>query len=57
MTRTLITIADEDKNWLMRYAKEKHVSMAELIRQAIQEYRQRIENEAQTSHFEDLLSV
>jgi hypothetical protein len=33
--RTIITLSEEDKNWLERYSKHKGLSMAEAIRQGI----------------------
>jgi hypothetical protein len=34
-TRTLITISDQDKNWLVSYAQSRGISIAEAVRQAI----------------------
>ena len=39
MPRTIISLSQEDKIWLDDTAKEKHVSMTEIVRQAIAKYR------------------
>ena len=39
MIRTVISLDRESKEWLDRCAREEKVSMAELIRTAIQRYR------------------
>lgn len=43
MPRTVISIDPDDKRWLDHEARERHVSMAELVRQAIRSYRVRTE--------------
>ena len=40
MVRTIISLPEEDHAWLIRLAKKENVSMAELIRNAIEQYRQ-----------------
>ncbi len=35
-SRTLITIENEDKNWLKNYSRIHDISMAEAVRQGIQ---------------------
>jgi hypothetical protein len=42
MGRTLITIPDEDKNWLRAYSHVQKQSIAETIRVAIRELRHRV---------------
>ncbi|CAN5411560.1 hypothetical protein BH10PSE19_BH10PSE19_04050 [soil metagenome] len=39
MSRTIVTIQPEDKTWLKQQAKLEHISIAELIRRAIHQYR------------------
>jgi len=39
MPRTLINLDPEDKAWLDREAKARHVPMTELVRQAVRGYR------------------
>lgn len=39
MIRVVISLAQEDKNWLQHVAEDQHQSMAEVIRQAIERYR------------------
>lgn len=39
MIRTIISLNENEKNWLDQISKLKHVSMAHIIREAIQEYR------------------
>lgn len=40
MTRTVVSLDSEDKEWLERKAQEEHVSIAQLIRQAVRRYRE-----------------
>ena len=42
MTRTIITLSDDDKAWLNNYSSLKHESVAEIIRTAIKIYRKTI---------------
>ena len=39
MTRTIISLPEEDKKWLDSYAGRQRISSAEVIRRAISEYR------------------
>lgn len=39
MPRTLINLDPEDKEWLDREARARHVPMTELVRQAVHAYR------------------
>lgn len=41
MPRTIISIDPDDKRWLDSESRQRHVSMAELVRQAIRAYRVR----------------
>ena len=41
MRRTIISLSDEDKAWLDLRAREERVSMTEVVRQAVREYRER----------------
>jgi hypothetical protein len=44
MQRTLISLDPEDKAWLDREARQRRVSMTELVRQAVHAYRLREES-------------
>ncbi len=39
MTRTIISIPEEEKKWLDRYGKRLKISAAEVVRKAVREYR------------------
>jgi Arc/MetJ-type ribon-helix-helix transcriptional regulator len=39
MTRTIISLPEDDKKWLDGYAGRQRISSAEVIRRAISEYR------------------
>jgi hypothetical protein len=39
MVRTVISLDKNDKQWLDRRAKEEHLTMTEIVRQAIHYYR------------------
>lgn len=41
MIRTMIGLGPEEKEWLDREARRQGVSMAELVRRAVQQYRRR----------------
>lgn len=43
MPRTLITLSASEMRWLKRMSLQKKVSMASLVREAVVEYRVRIE--------------
>jgi hypothetical protein len=47
MTRTIVTVAEQDKDWLTSYSRLKHQSMAETIRQAIHHYREQVAAESE----------
>jgi ribbon-helix-helix CopG family protein len=55
MIRTLISLDDEDKQWLDRKAKEDGMTMAQLVRIAVQRYREQCEREATQPSLEELL--
>lgn len=40
MTRTIISLKNDDKKWLDDYSHLRHQSMAETIRQALKKYRE-----------------
>lgn len=40
MTRTIISLEEQDKSWLERKAREAGVPMAEVVRQAIRRMKQ-----------------
>lgn len=46
MARTLINLPPEDKAWLDQEAHSQHVSMTELVRRAVHDYRLRAQNRA-----------
>lgn len=39
MTRTILSIPDDEKTWLESYGRRHRISSAEVIRRAIQEFR------------------
>ena len=41
MIRTLISLEEKDKRWLDSYSRRKHQSIAETVRQALHDYRDR----------------
>lgn len=43
MIRTLVNLEPEDKAWIDQTAKLEHVSIAEVIRRAVHDYRLRME--------------
>lgn len=47
MQRTLINLDPDDKSWLDREAKTRHVSMTEIVRRAVRAYRVREESHGQ----------
>ncbi len=55
MIRTLISLDDEDKQWLDRKAKEEGTTMAQLVRIAVRRYREQSEREASQPSLEELL--
>ena len=54
MPRTVVSLSDEDESWLAFRAKTEGVSMAELIRRAVREYREGYDNGGQ-QQFRELL--
>jgi flagellar biosynthesis chaperone FliJ len=46
MVRTVISLDEEDKRWLDARAREKHVPMAEVVRQAVHRLREESAREA-----------
>ena len=53
MIRTVISLEREDKVWLDRKTKERQISMAELVREAVHQYR--VESEKDPESLELLL--
>jgi hypothetical protein len=41
MTRTIISIPEDEKRWLESYGRRHRISSAEVVRRAIREYRQK----------------
>ncbi len=41
MTRTIISIQEDEKKWLESYGRRRGISSAEVVRRAIREYRRR----------------
>ena len=41
MTRTIISIPEEEKQWLESYSRRHRISSAEVVRRAIKEFRQK----------------
>jgi hypothetical protein len=48
MIRTIISLNANEKKWLDKMAKAQHLSMAQIIRNAIKEYRQKHSNTVST---------
>ena len=46
MIRTVISLDEESKRWLDQQAREENVSVAELIRTAVRQYREEKRREA-----------
>jgi len=46
MPRTIINLDPEDKRWLDREARARHVPMTEVVRQAVRAYRVRVETQS-----------
>ena len=46
MVRTVISLDEEDKRWLDARARETHVPMAEVVRQAVHKLREESAREA-----------
>jgi|APSaa5957512622_1039677.scaffolds.fasta_scaffold485935_1 hypothetical protein len=53
MVRTVISLTDEDKDWLDRRAQEEGVPMTQLVRRAVVLLREQMEKDPPT--FEQLL--
>lgn len=49
MVRTVISVHEKDHIWLRKAAMSQHVSMTELIRRAIEQYRQTVSFEGSSS--------
>jgi hypothetical protein len=55
MIRTLISLEDEDKTWLDQRAKEEGLTMTELVRTAVRQYREQCEASEAAESLEQLL--
>ena len=55
MIRTLISLDEEDKTWLDRRAKEEGLTMTELVRTAVRQYREQCEASEVAESLEQLL--
>ena len=53
MIRTLVSLHEEDKNWLDNYSHLKHSSIAEVIRTAIKQYKENVQSKEEKSIFTD----
>jgi hypothetical protein len=42
MTRTIISISEDEKRWLENYSRKQGISSAEVVRRAIKEYRRNV---------------
>lgn len=54
MVRTVISLDEADKRWLDREAEQQHVSMTEVVRQAVQALR--ASREEHRTEFDTLLA-
>ncbi|PIU94189.1 MAG: hypothetical protein COZ06_00160 [Armatimonadetes bacterium CG_4_10_14_3_um_filter_66_18] len=57
MTRTLITISEDDKRWLDHYSRAHQQSMAETIRQAVSDFRTRLSGHTQDALLEETAGI
>jgi hypothetical protein len=55
MIRTVISLDPDDKAWLDRRAEEENVTMTQIVRTAVQRYREEVEAPALPT-FEQLLA-
>jgi hypothetical protein len=55
MVRTVISLENSEKKWLDKEAHVRHVSMTEIVREALRYYRQKVESEKKPS-VKDLLT-
>ncbi len=52
-TRTIVTLSEDDKEWLVRYSRGKGLSMAQAVRKGIA----RLRDEEQPYLYEDALQA
>jgi hypothetical protein len=57
MTRTLIAISEDDKMWLDHYSRTHQQSMAETIRQAVSDFRERLSGHVQDTLLEETAGI
>ncbi len=55
MKRTIISLDNTEKKWLDKQAHLRHVPMTEIVREALQYYRKKLESEKELS-IEEILS-
>lgn len=55
MIRTLISLSEEDKQWLDRRAQEEGRTMTELVRIAVRQYRKQCEQQGGEPSLDQLL--
>ena len=56
MVRILISLPEDDKSWLQERAREEAISMAEMVRRAIERFRSELGAGAVPASTEDLLA-
>ncbi len=54
MSRTIVNLEPEDKEWLDRVAASERLPMTEVVRRAVRQYRRQYEKQAK-GDFEELL--
>ena len=54
MSRMVVTLEDSEKLWLAKESKAQHKSIAQIIRDAVKEYRKYLKSK-QPESFEELL--
>ncbi len=57
MNRMIITLEDADKLWLARESKAEKKSIAQIIRDAIKDYKERVAKKPEEETFEELLEA
>ena len=57
MNRMLITLEDSDKLWLAQESRAEKRSIAQIVRDAIKEYRKKVAQKPKEESFEDLLEA
>lgn len=57
MTRTIVSISDEDKAWLDHYSRRHHQSLAETVRQAVGHFRARMARSVEGSVLQETAGI